>query len=547
MGSSATAGLHDLQQGRAAYAERRWAVAFKALSQADEASPLAAPDLYALAWSAHLVARFNDFTSAMVRAHHAYLSGGDSPAAVRCAFWLGFVHGSRGDLGQALGWAERAARVLGDSDGVERGYLILPEVVMSAMVGGWSDAHDRAADAAAIGERFDDADLTTFARHWRGRALVRMKRATEGFALLDEAMVSVASGELSPFVIGLVYCSMIEACQEVFDLRRSQEWTRALSAWCDAQPEMIPFTGQCLVHRAELLVLHGAWEEALNEATRAAALAAQAGDRPAIAGAHYVLGELHRLRGEYDDALHAYESAHRDGRDPLPGMALLRLAQGGPAGARATLQRACDESDDSLARARLLPALVDILVETGAAPEARVACDELAATAASFESTVLAAVAAGAAATVDLLDGDPARALAGLREAERVWRQLDAPYELARVQVALSQACGALGDDDGAALNRTAARETFAKVGAAADLQRVEALTPTAGGAPKLLSQRELDVLRLVITGSTNKVIAAQLVVSEKTVERHVSNILTKLGVPSRAAATAYAYEHELL
>jgi DNA-binding CsgD family transcriptional regulator/tetratricopeptide (TPR) repeat protein len=546
MGSSATAGLHDLEQGRAAYAERRWAVAFKALCRADEASPLSAPDLCALAWSAQLVARFNDFTSAMERAHHAYLSGGDSPAAVRCAFWLGFVHGSRGDLGPAMGWAERAARVLGDRDGVERGYLMLPELVMSAMVGGWSDVHDRAGDAAAVGERFDDADLTTFARHWRGRALVRMKRTTEGFALLDEAMVSVASGELSPFVSGLVYCSMIEACQEVFDLRRSQEWTRALSAWCDAQPEMIPFSGQCLVHRAELLLLHGEWEEGLNEATRAAALAAQAGDRPAIAGAHYVLGEIHRLRGEHDDALHAYESAHREGRDPLPGMALLRLAQGGPAAGRATLQRACDESDDALARARLLPALVEILVATDAAPEARVACDELAATAASFGSTVLAAVAVGAAATVDLLDGDAARALAGLREAERVWRQLDAPYELARVQVLRSQACGALGDDDGAALDRTAARETFAKLGAAADLERVETLA-TAGSAPTLLSKRELDVLRLVTTGSTNKAIAAELVVSEKTVERHVSNILTKLGVPSRAAATAYAYEHELL
>lgn len=547
MGSAASAASRDLEQGREAYTERRWAAAFKALSRADEASPLAAPDLCALAWSAQLVARFDDFTSAMERAHHAYLSEGDLPAAVRCAFWLGFVQGSRGDLGPALGWLQRAARVLGDSDSVDRGYLILPELIMNAMFGDWPEVHDRALEAVAIGERFGDDDLTSFARHWRGRALVRTTRVTEGFALLDEAMVAVVSGELSPFVTGLVYCSMIEACQEVFDLRRSQEWTRALSAWCDAQPDMIPFTGQCLVHRAELCVLRGAWEEALNEANRAAALAAEAGDHPAIASAHYVLGEIHRLRGEHGDALDAYESAHRDGRDPQPGMALLRLAQGDPVAARATLQRACDESADALTRASLLPALVDILVATGAAPEARVACDEVLATAATFESTVLAAVAAGAGANIDLLDGDAAGALEGLRFGERVWRQLDAPYELARVQVARSRACAALGDHDGAELNRSAARKTFAKLGAVGDLARLEMLAPAARCAETLLSQRELEVLRLVTVGSTNRTIAATLVVSEKTVERHVSNILTKLGVPSRAAATAYAYEHNLL
>jgi DNA-binding CsgD family transcriptional regulator len=546
MGSSAAAEHHDLEGGRAAYEGRRWADAFKALSRADEVSPLTASDLCMLAWSAHLVARYDDFVRAMERAHQAYLSGDDVQSAVRCAFWLGFVHGSRGDLGQAAGWAERAARLLGDGDSVEHAYLILPELTMSAMVGAWPDVHDLAVDITAAGERFGDADLTVFARHWHGRALVRMERVAEGFALLDEAMVSVTSGELSAFLTGLVYCSMIEACQEVFDLRRAQEWTRALSAWCDSQPDLVPFSGQCLVHRAELMLFYGAWQDALNEATRASVLAAQADDPGAIGGAHYVVGEIHRLRGERDDALDAYETAHRLGRQPQPGLALLRLAQGDPGAARAALQRACDEAADRLGRATLLPALVDVLVASSAAAEARVACDELASTAGAFGTTMLSALAAAARGSVDLLEGDASDALLRLREAERLWQQLGASYQLACVRTALAQACRALGDHDSAQLDLNAALDTFRTLGATPDLDRVRSLTAPLD-AVGLLSRRELDVLRLVTAGNTNRAIAAELVVSEKTVERHVSNILTKLGVRSRAAATAYAYEHHML
>jgi DNA-binding CsgD family transcriptional regulator len=546
MGSSADAERDDVERGRAAYAGRRWADAFKALSRADDASPLTAPDLCMLAWSALLLARHDDFVRSMERAHKAYLSGDDVQAAVRCAFWLGFVHGYRGDFGPAMGWGERAARLLGEGDSVEHAYLTLPVLMMSAMAGAWPEVRDLAVDVTAAGERFGDADLTAFARHWHGRALVRMERLADGFALLDESMVSVTSDELSPFLTGLVYCSMIEACQEVFDLRRSQDWTRALAAWCDSQPDLVPFSGQCLVHRAQMLLLGGRWQDALNEATRAGVLAAQADDGGAIGGAHYVLGEIHRLRGERDDALDAYETAHGLGRQPQPGLALLRLAQGDVAAARAALQRACDEAADPLGRVALLPAFVDVLVASSAAAEARVACDELAATADAIGTTMLTALAAAARGSVDLLGGAASDALPGLREAERLWQQLGAPYELARVRVALGQACRALGDDDSAQLELNAARDTFRALGATPDLDRVRSLTEPLD-ASGLLSQRELEVLRLVTAGNTNRGIAAELVVSEKTIERHVSNILTKLGVRSRAAATAYAYEHHML
>jgi DNA-binding CsgD family transcriptional regulator len=539
----------DLERGRQAFERRRWADAFKALSLADEAAPLDACDLGSLAWSAYLIARYDDFMRAMERAHLSYVAAHEPRAAARCAFWLSFVLGSHGDLGPASGWAQRAARLL-DSDGsdcVEQGYLIVPELMMHAMGGAWDAVHERAGDAAAVGERFAEPDLIAFARHWQGRALVRMRRAAEGFALLDEAMVSVTTGELSPLITGVIYCSMIEACQEVYDLRRSQEWTRALAAWCDGQPELVPFMGQCRVHRAELMVLHGDWNDAMNEVALASAIAVQAGEQPIAGAALYLRGEIHRLRGEHAEAVEEYEQAHRLGRDPQPGMAMLQLARGEVSAAMAAIRRACDEREDPLDRVGLLPAFVEIMLAAEQLPEARLACDELAETAAAFASSVLRAVAASSRALVDLVENDVPSALRGLKEAERVWQQLDATYQVARIRVAIAQGYAALGDHDGTKLNLDAARAAFEMLVARADLDRVDALESTGRDRAGPLSRRELEVLRLITAGNTNRAIAAALVISEKTVERHVSNILAKLGVSSRAAATAYAYEHRIL
>ena len=359
--------------------------------------------------------------------------------------------------------------------------------------------------------------------------------------MLDEAMVAAVGAELSPIVTGLVYCSVIDGCQEIYALRRAQEWTAALSHWCEEQPDMVAFTGRCLVHRAEILQLHGAWQDALDEARRAGGRLTRAAGQAA-----YRRGELHRLRGELGEADEAYREANRHGTQPQPGLAVLRLAQGHGDAALAAIRRALSETSDPVARIRLLPAAVEIMLAADEHDVARAACTELAQLEPRFASVLLAALAAGARGAVDLASGDARAALTALRRSERAWEDIGAPYERARVCVLIGLACRALGDADSAALELESAHDVFVALQAAPDAARVDGLLsrpqPVHG-----LTPRELEVLRLVAAGETNKAIAATLVLSERTVDRHVSNIFTKLGISSRTAAAAYAYRHELV
>ena len=415
--------------------------------------------------------------------------------------------------------------------------------------GNWEAAYAAATEAAEIGERFDDADLLALAMHEQGLMLVKQGRVEEGLGLVDEAMVAVTTGELSPIVTGIVYCSAISGCQEVYALRRAQEWTDALTRWCEEQPEMVSFSGRCLVHRAEIMeLLHGAWRDALEEARRARLRCEQAKNRSAAAQAFYLQGEVHRLQGRFYAAEDAYRDASRCGFEPQPGLALLRLAQGNDDAAAAAIRRVVGETTEPLKRARLLPAYVDIMLAAGDVEEARTACRELEKISARYESGMLGAMVAQAEGAVDLTEGNARAALLALRRAWRIWQELEVPYEAARVRVLVGLACRALGDDDTATLELEAARGVFEQLGAAPDLAKVDSLPWGALSADAHgLTPRELQVLRLVAAGETNKAIAAELVLSGRTVDRHVSNIFSKLGVSSRAAATAYAYEHQLI
>jgi DNA-binding CsgD family transcriptional regulator len=542
--------IDELGRGRESYARRAWMDAYRSLSRADQASPLGAEDLELLATSAFMLGRDDDCLSSLERAHHAYLDAGEAMRAVRCAFWLVINLALGGEMSRATGWLGRAQRLVERDGGdcVERGYLLVPIMLRHEAAGDWEAAYAAAADAAEIGERFGDADLLALAIHEQGCALIQQERVEEGLGLLDEAMVAVIAGELSPIITGIVYCSVIMGCQEVYALRRAQEWTVALTRWCEEQPAMVAFSGRCLVHRAEIMELHGAWREALEEARRAHQRCVQGKNQSAAAQAFYRQAEVHRLQGRFSAAEEAYRDASRCGCEPQPGLALLRLAQGNDDAAAAAIRRAVGETTEPLKRARLLPAYVEIMLAVGDVQEAHNACRELEEISARYESGMLGAMSAHAEGAVDLAQGDTRAALLALRHAWQMWQELEVPYEAARVRVLLGLACRTLGDDDTAALELEAARDVFARLGAAPDLARADSLTRRAASVDaRGLTPRELQVLRLLAAGRTNKAIAAELVLSERTVDRHVSNIFTKLGVSSRTAATAFAYKQQLV
>jgi len=538
-----------LERGRDRYAAQAWADAYEALSRADRAEPLAGEDLELLATSAYMIGRETEYLEVLGRAYRAHLDGGDDRAALRSAFWVGLNLARRGETGPAGGWLARAQRLLERADGdcLERGYLLLPRAFGQEALGDLEAAAEAVAEATAIGERFGDTDLLALAGHEQGHVLIRQGRVKEGLALLDEAMVAASGGELSPIVTGIVYCGVILACEEAHDLRRGREWTAILSSWCDEQPEMVAFTGRCLIHRAEIMQMQGAWGEALEEARRASERCLRGENRWAAGEACYRQGELHRLRGDAEAAERAYREASREGREPQPGLALLRLAQGEVAVAAASIRRVVEESAEPGRRAAQLPAYVEVMLAAGELEAAREAGAELQRLSRDLDSAALAAIAAGARGAVDLAAGDPRSALVPLREAAQAWLDLEAPYEAARARELVGRACQALGDADAARLELEAARAAFATLRAAPDLDRVDSLLGGGGpGERHGLSPREVEVLRLVAAGRSNREIAAALTISEHTVARHLQNIFAKLGVSSRTAAGAFAFEHDL-
>lgn len=543
--------VHDLERGRGAYRRRAWAEAFTLLSVADDTVSLAPDDLELLATTAYLLGQGEEGVRALQRAYDVNRRAGDAIGAARCAGWIGFGLADMGELARASGWFGRARRILDGEqrDCVERGYLLIPAMLGLVAAGDWEALDATSRGVLEIGQRLSDVDLVAAALLFRGNALIRTRRVAAGLALLDEAMVAVVAGELSsPLITGLVYCGVIDTCGELYELRRAKEWTEALTRWCDEQPDMVNFTGQCLVHRAQIMQMRGAWHDALAEVRRAAERFARSTDKHAAAAAFYRQGEVLRLLGEFADAEDAFRSASRWGWEPQPGLALLRLAQGRAATAAASVRRAVDAAAARLDRAKLLPAYVEVMLAVGDAGSARAGSAELGDIAEEFGGAVLAAMSAHARGAVELADGGAGAAATALGTACRLWQQAEAPYEGARSRVLLGLACRVLGDHDAAAWELDAARRSFAELGAVPDLARVEALTRAAPAQrPHGLSPRELQVLRLVAGGLSNKAVAAELVISERTVERHVSNLLAKLAVGSRSAATAYAYEHDLL
>jgi DNA-binding CsgD family transcriptional regulator len=544
----ARSGGRALERGRASYANHAWREAHESLASADNTRPLEPEDLVLLATSAYMLGLEDEYVRALERAHYAYLDSGEVSEAARYTWWIGLSFLLRGEAAPATGWFARGERLLEgeDRDCVARGYLLLGSMLESFAEGDFEAARRKAGEAVAIGERCGDRDLIALGVMDLGHALLELGRASEGLRLVDESMVAATSGGLSPVVVGILYCNTISVCQRMYELRRAREWTAALSLWCERQPDMVAHTGVCLVHRAEILLLQGGWQAALEEVET---ITAQGALNQRVSGrALYVQGDLHRLRGDFEAAERAYRAAAGQGEEPQPGLALLRLAQDSVGAAVAGIRRVVGESSQPLTRAVFLPAYVEIALAADEADEAERASTELAAIAQLRRCDALRAMSAYAQGAVALARGQPASALTELRRALQAWQELGAPYEAARVRVLVGVACAGLGDEDGAVLELDAARTVFEELGARPEVSRVDSLRASSS-VPEThgLTPRELQVLRLVASGETNKAIAAALVLSERTVDRHVSNIYAKLRVSSRAAATAYAYEHRLL
>lgn len=519
--------------------ERGWATTFAELSAAQAVAPLGLSELERLAEAAYLAGRLAEAVEAWTRAHTGALAQGDVPRAVRSGFWAAFALLNNGEPARGGGWVDRGRRLLDDAglEVVERGYVEYCAAFRAVLGGDARRGYDGFTRAVGTGTRFADRQLVTLAQVGQGRCAIYLGEIAEGLAQLDEAMVGVDAQEVSPIAAGDTYCTVIEGCHELYDLHRVQEWTEALRRWCEAQPGLVMYHGHCLMHRAELLQLRGAWRDAAEEAERACARIVGSGG-PALGAAHYLRAELHRLRGEHHEAEQVYARAQALGREPQPGLALLRLGQGRTGAARAAIIRALEDCGDPVSRCRLLAAHVEICLAAGDVVQARAGAEDLAAVAEQLNAPYLRAQAAAVTGAVLLDLDDPHGAAAALRKAVTGWHDLEAPYELARTRVLLGRAYGRLGDDDAARWELQAATQAFKDLGATPDLARLE--HSTAGP----LSPREVEVLRLVASGRTNRAIAQELVLSEKTVARHLSNIFVKLDLTSRSSATAYAYEH---
>ena len=379
------------ERARGSFERRSWGDAFTALAEVDREGTLAAEDLERLAVAAYMVGRDSACEDAWMAAHRAWLRRGEPERAAHCAFWQALGLFFRGDLAPAMGWVARGGRLVENSrdDCVEQAWLRTLTALPALFEGDAAAPEPSLAEAAEIAESLGDSDATMFARLCRGYSLILQGRIADGTALLDEVMVAVTADEVSPMLAGIAYCQVIALCHAVFDLRRASEWTAALTRWCDSQPDLVPFRGNCLVHRCEIFQLQGAWTDALDSARRACEWLAGPPAWDMLGSAYYQLGEIQRLQGELAEAEESYHQASLAGRDPEPGMSLLRLAQGRVDLALPAIRRAMDEAQDPSARSGLLPAYVEIVLEADDVGAARPAADELAAIAGQFDGPYL--------------------------------------------------------------------------------------------------------------------------------------------------------------
>ena len=528
-----------------------WEAAFIRMTEADESGAVVDGNgLREYATAAYMTGREDVFLDLMGRAFDAYTDAGAPLGAARTAFWIGLTLIFRGEHGRAGGWLARSSHLVekAGKDCPEAGYLLLPRVEMSFSAGDNKAAAEFAVRALAVGEKHGDEDLSALARHLVGRAYLALGDTQQGLSALDESMVATTEGRLSPIVTGLIYCSVIEACHRFQIIQRASEWTAALSSWCSRQPGLVAFTGRCLIHRSEIMMFDGNWPEAEVEAGAAIRRLSEGTGARHAGPAYYQLGELHRLRGNYPAADESYRAASALGFDPQPGLALMRLRQGAGQSAAAAIRRALAAADAPTKRMRLLGAAFEIALGLKQLNEAEALRDEMQELAEIYPSEALNASLAEMQGDLAAQHLEAELAAKWYAEVAELWRELECPYRLARVRLRSARNCAALGDVDGALAEAQAASAGFASLGADPERRDAEAfIRDKIYGRDAILTRRQTEVLGLVAKGLTNREIAERLELSERTIDRHVSDILTRIDAPTRAAAAAYAVSSGLV
>jgi len=529
----------------------KWSETYAQLRKDDQEHALDPKDLETLALAAYLTGRDAECYRIFERAHQDYLDQKKTKKAVRCAFWLGLMLMNAGEMARSSGWIARGERLLHDEqnqDCAEKGLLLIPQALGVLYSGDGSNAQKIFEKVAKFGKQFRNPDLIALGRLGLGQAMIQQGYVAKGIRLFDETMITIETEEVFPLVNGIVYCAVIETCRKVWDLERAQEWTSALTRWCDAQPDIVPFRGECLVQRAEIFQFHGEWSKALEETVDACDLLTRHPDESASGEAYYRKAELHRLSGDIEKAEECYHEAAKWGRKPQPGLALLRLAQGLDGAAETSIRNTLLETKDKKKRSELLPAVVSIMIAVKQIEEAHRAANELCDIAGDFDAPYLHAMSSLCLGAVYLVKENVRLALEHLQKALKLWNSLHLPYESACARELKGLAYRKMNDKDNSDAELAAAKWVFEQLKAIPDMERVNRLlTGKRSHETHGLTLRELQVLSLVATGKTNKFIASELFISERTVDRHVSNIFNKLGVSSRVEATAFALKNKML
>lgn len=527
-----------LLAARTAHVRRDWRAAYEAFALVAEDTSLGVDDLEAMASAAWRLGRGKESLRVAERVF-TQLARTDPPSAAMKAVDVALAWLTRGDVNIGQGWMNRARRLLdGEPVGPTHGYLAYLDAVVAVMNRDTALIGPRVTELRKLCAQVDSPALAALCHVAEGLEAMLDGRMAEAYGLIDEAMLPVLADEVPLEWAGDIYCIVLHHCHRLADLPRMRAWTQSMERWCNEFAGSATYGGVCDVHR---LQVEAATEDLrlLESRLVTASRALEEVNSWAAGEGYYQLGEVRRRRGDDDGAFAAFGRARMLGVEPQPGEALLRCRSGDGDTAWTDLRVAL-AGLNRLDRMSLLRGAVEVALARGDVDEAERHCEELESGAAAFGTPGFRAWAAHARGAVLVRRGEHASALDVLEDALREYRTQQCRYEIAQVYEWMALAHQALGDHETAAADTATADNIYTQLG-------VEPVEPCGATAPGGLTKREVDILRRIAGGATNKQVAEQICISEKTVGRHLANIYAKLGVSSRTAALAWAHDNNLL